>query len=482
MTAVLQQPSPAEAVERFTLQTVSRRSDKIAAMAACALGFFGFMPYPAINVGNTSALQVGNILTVLMLVPFVATLRWRRPLNIYPLLMIPLCLSAMAVAATGGGDVSLSLKLTAVLGITGLTMCATQLYVPRYALELLTGIAAAMIVHFVVGMWQFYAFRSDSFPLAELYVNQSFLSVQDNVTTIARWIKRPFGVFPEPSAMSSSLAPWVLLFAAHFLGLVHLKRQPTRRQAQLFAAAAAGGLLLIILSRSGHAAFTLAALGVMGLVWGLRVKAKPQTHLLAIAATAIVLPFVILLAATMLGDRVGGASKLGNSSWEERSSSLVVGFRLLTEGSVGTTLFGVGPGLSSPALKSLYDLEAVWSVLLSYVYETGLLGIVVVAWVGRTLLRTWKSMGHSLAFASFAGVWVVGITLTTSYSQLLPIWIAFGWLTMWPLVCGTTEAVVTTDTTRTTGERLRASREHAAHYQPHFRPTAPAWGKMQDSL
>jgi hypothetical protein len=137
----------------------------------------------------------------------------------------------------------------------------------------------------------------------------------------------------------------------------------------------------------------------------------------------------------MLADRVGGASKLGNSSWEERSSSLVIGFDVLTDRGLGTAVFGVGPGLSSPVMQKEYNLEAVWSVLLASIYETGLLGLIAVMSIASLLMRTWKTSGRSLAFAAITFVWLVGITLTTSYSQLLPIWIALGWLTIWPSVC-----------------------------------------------
>src|SRR5215210_4249200 len=102
MTAVLPQPLPAEPAPAPTLITASRFGDTCAAAAACALGFVGFMPYPAINVGNTSAIQFGNILTILMLAPFAAALRWQRPLNMFPMLMIPLCASALLVAGAGG--------------------------------------------------------------------------------------------------------------------------------------------------------------------------------------------------------------------------------------------------------------------------------------------------------------------------------------------------------------------------------------------
>lgn len=463
MTVVLQQPLPVEASPVGPrLQAVSRAGDKLAALAAAALGFFAFMPYPAINIGNASAIQIGNILTLLMLVPFIGAIgMWRRPMHVFPLLMIPIGISTLFVAATGSGDdVSLSIKFAMVSVVSCLAITAAQLYAPRYSMELLTGIAAATVVHVIVGLWQFHSFQSDSFPLVELYVNQSFLSVQDHANTIARYIKRPFGVFPEPSAMSSSLAPWVLLFASHFLGLVHFKRRPTRRQELLFAAAAASGLLLIILSRSGHAAITLAALGALAAVWALRIKARPQTHLLALIAAAVVLPFVIALAVNMLGDRLGGSSRLGNSSWEARTESLLLGFGLLTDGGPGTALFGVGPGLSSPALQEMAQLEAVWSVLLSFIYETGLIGMLTVAWIAWTLMRAWRVSQCNLAFAAIAFVWLVGITVTTSYSQLLPIWIALGWLTVWPSVCGAAAAPAarTIDTAGAAADRGEALR------------------------
>ncbi|MDQ3441982.1 MAG: hypothetical protein M3478_16750, partial [Planctomycetota bacterium] len=180
MTAVLQQPLPIKAQAEFRPSLRTAPCAGVAALAACALGFFGFMPYPAMNVGNTSAIQIGNVLTVLMLIPCAGMLRWRSPLHVYPLLIIPVCLSAMMVAATGSAaDFSLSMKFTAAWSLACLTLWAAQLYIPRYSMELLTGVAAATVVHVIFGLWQFYSFRSDSFPLVELYENQSFLSVQD---------------------------------------------------------------------------------------------------------------------------------------------------------------------------------------------------------------------------------------------------------------------------------------------------------------
>jgi hypothetical protein len=423
----------ADAAARMPVLTIAR--DRWAASCAALLGFFCFMPYPAINVGRQSAIQIGNILTVLLVLPAAAMLWRRRPFVLYTVMMVPLLASTLAVAASGSEDLELSLKITAALVLSMMSIWAAQLFVPRYGLEMLSGIALATVLHVAVGLWQFQSFKSETFPLVELYVNQSFLSVQTHVNTIARYIQRPFGIFPEPSAMSSSLAPWVVLWAAYFCDIIRFKREPTRFQRFLFAGAALGAVILIILSRSGHAAIMFAALAVIGVMWAVRTKVRPQVHLGVLLAAALVLPFVVSMATASLADRLGGASSLGNSSWEDRATSLVLGFKVFAEGGIGTALFGVGPGLSSPAMRELAQLDAVWSVLLSYVYECGLLGIIAVAWVGRDLLRTWNVAGRDIVFALILCVWLVGVTITTSYAQLLTLWIALGWLTVWPSVC-----------------------------------------------
>ena len=259
------------------------------------------------------------------------------------------------------------------MGVSCLTVLAVQLWAAGYSLELLTGVAAATLLHAAVGAWQWFAFRDGHLPLVELYANPSFLSVQENADTIARYIRRPFGLFPEPSAMSSSLAPWVLFWAAEAGGLLRLRREPARWQRRLFAAAAAGGLGLIILSQSGHAAVTLAAMAVFAAAWFVRRRATAGAYVAVVFAFAVVLPVVLWFAFDSLSNRVGGASDLGNSSWEDRSTSLVLGLQLWLQ-DVPTLVLGTGVGMTSPALQRSAHLEAVWSVLLTYVYETGFVG------------------------------------------------------------------------------------------------------------
>src|SRR5437762_4300472 len=253
--------------------------DRRAGILAAALAFFCFMPYPALPIVNNPAIQLGHVVTLLLCAPALAAPWMRRGLWLYPLLMAPLALASLRVALSGEGDLGLCLKTLAVWAVSCLTMVATQLHAPGHALEFLAGIAVATLVHLAVGVLQAYSFASGVFPLVSLYVNPSFLSVQENAEIIARYAQRPFGLFPEPSAMSSSLAPWVVFWVANLCGGVRLRREPGRRMKALFAAAALAGIGLIILSRSGHAAITLAAVLPFAAAWLARHRLTARFYL-----------------------------------------------------------------------------------------------------------------------------------------------------------------------------------------------------------
>src|SRR5690349_3194110 len=123
-----------------------------------ALGFFCFLPYPALPAGSYSAVQVGNVLVLAMALP-VLLLPWRhRPFWVYPLVMAPLCVSTLKAGLAQQTGLDLCLKALVVWGVSLVALLATQLLAPRYALHLLTGIAAAMGLHAAVGLWQLYSF------------------------------------------------------------------------------------------------------------------------------------------------------------------------------------------------------------------------------------------------------------------------------------------------------------------------------------
>lgn len=407
------------------------------------MGFFCFMPYSSLPVGNRTSLQFGHFFAMLVCVPVLFMAWRRRPFWIFLAVLAPLYFSTFAMAVTGRGDVTLSFKSIVVWTSACVMIVAGQVGAPRHALALLTGAALATLMHFFVGVWQLFAFQSGEFPLTWLYVNPAFLSVQDNAEKIAKYTQRPFGVFPEPSAMSSSLAPWVLFWTAHLCGLVKMRIEPARWQRALFSVAAAGGLALIIFSQSGHAVVTLAAASLFVAGWFLKSKATYRTYAGLVAVCGVVIPVVLWLAVSSLSNRMGG-EKMGNSSWEERSSSLVIGFRLVVGGDFQTLLCGYGPGMMSPILQRVYRLEAVWSVLLNYLYETGIIGLLGVFAIGLHQLNIWRKSRFSLAFAAITVVWLVGITITTSYNELLSLWMTLGWLSVWPEICRPQEKATVT--------------------------------------
>ena len=434
MIAPLEQPLPTEAARLALPRPRLEALRAPVGMYCAALGFFCFLPYPAIAVGNASAVQIGNVLVLLLGIPAVLVSWRRRPYWVFPLLLAPLCLSALKAAVAGHDELEVSLKTLSVWGLSCMTVLATQLCGPKYAVHVLTGVAAAALLHAGVGLWQVHGFSQGELPLAGLYVNPSFLSVQDNATIIARYIRRPFGLFPEPSAMSASLAPWVLVLLALSFGLLRLWTPVATKLRLLFGAAALGGLGLIIVSRSGHAAPTCLAVVVLVGAWFVRARATSKTFLAVLVVFGVFLPAVIYLAAVSVGERLGGKTAFGNSSWGERADSLRIGFDLVANSGVATNVFGMGVGLMSPALQESAGLDAVFSVLLTYVFETGLLGALAAAWVGYALLRVWAASGYDLTFLLVAGVWLVGVTVITSYAQLLPVWMTLGWLTVWPEV------------------------------------------------
>lgn len=409
----------------------------VAPGARFAVGLWAFlccMPYPALTIGNRSALQAGDLMSLLLLlVPCVAVGMRGRVLREYLLLLIPMAVSAYSLLFRFEGvEPMLCLKSIIVWAVPAATMVVTIAYCHKYRDEILTGIALATLAHGAVGAWQYVSFLSGEFPLLWLYTNPSFLSVENNATTIARYVQRPFGLFPEPSAMSASLSPWVVLFLAMSAGLMGEMPRVSPLQRTLYALASLVGLALILVSRSGQTIALLPGLAAMAGVWLWRAPATRRSYVILLLIFLAVAPLAAWASTQSLGTRLSGAGKLGNSSWDDRSASLRIGYDFVANAGPATAFLGMGPGQSSPAMQRTARLEAVWSVLLIYVYETGLIGALACIWIAGQLACVWREAATKTVFVAMTLVWFVGITLATSYQQLLPIWLTLGWLLEWP--------------------------------------------------
>src|SRR5438105_3462018 len=118
---------------------------RMGAVLAFLLGALAFLPYPAFPIGRNSAIQIGNVLTVIMVLPALS-LNWKRwPMLFFPLLMVPILLSVLKIGFAFDGRLELCMKGGTVWAVSALTMIAAQVYAPLYLLEMMAGIAAITI-------------------------------------------------------------------------------------------------------------------------------------------------------------------------------------------------------------------------------------------------------------------------------------------------------------------------------------------------
>ena len=108
--------------------------------------------------------------------------------------------------------------------------------------EVLAAAGAAIVLHSLIGLYQLYSFSKNQFPLLFLYVNPSFGSLQ-LPEGYALYNSRPFGLFPEPSAMAASLGPWTVLLAGLLLDPGLRRRLSWRRVWPVIPPVACGCLL-----------------------------------------------------------------------------------------------------------------------------------------------------------------------------------------------------------------------------------------------
>ena len=154
-----------------------------------------------------------------------------------------------------------------------------------------------------------------------------------------------------------------------------------------------GGALLVA-SASGYA-LLLPLFAIGGYVFG-RWTRRPT-----VAGTSIgCLPMALIVASTLgvllaalpiMILRVTTEMGLEAGSWVQRARSIQIGF-LEFVSSADRVLFGIGPGVSHKVVSSQdSSLEAIYSTLLRYIFETGIVGAMALAIVAIGLLRIIKA-------------------------------------------------------------------------------------------
>jgi hypothetical protein len=412
---------------------------------AALFAFACFLPYPALALGGSTGLQVSHAAALLVLPILVFVGMPARQLLSFSLLMFSLLASATFLLMTGR-ILSVHVMLGAVVGLMLLHVVIVPGGVLARSANLhasLAGVCAAILMHVGIGLFQLYSYRQEVFPLIWLYRNPAFLPIEGVASDAAFWTKRPFGLFPEPSAMAASIGPWLVLL----IGL--LLRRDLRsgfppRLVTLMTVAGLSGTLLVIISKSGYTVPLLLAMAMLLLraAKGRVTSGVSARTLLAALLLVPVLGLTVLFARDQLGKRLDLQS---NDSWQARGQSIVVGLNAL-HGGLTMIVFGHGPGQSYPFIQrtqtsellpswfrtgEIKRVDAIWSVAGVWYAEMGMLGVLMLVIILSMVLSAILNSSASLIGLSALFAWLCGIIFTTSYQPLSPIWLFLGFLLEW---------------------------------------------------
>lgn len=399
--------------------------------------FACFFPYPALSIGQNNGLQASQLMAIAA-VPLLLLGPPNRQFRATLLLMAPIYVSTFANYLRGTtSSADIMVKESIAMSLALVVLWPSGLAAGRATFgRTLDAAAAAIVVHTAVGLVQVYSFASDTFPMLVLYQNPSFRSMQDWAAVYATYMKRPCGIFPEPSAMAASLGPWIVVLGGLLVEPERARRLGWRPNA-LTVAAVVGGLLLLALSRSGMVfviAVALLAVGATRL--RLLMRSFGLAQFAAIALLIVGGTGVLGYAVSKIGGE--GLAERVEDSWGLRGASIRMGLLMNTE--PAGLAFGVGPGQSSPIIQATwsgppvpaYQGEvSIWSALVRYYAETGWAGGAALTVVLAIAIRSAVGSSAPVLGLGALGVWLFGPTLATSYMPLSAIWLFLGVALSW---------------------------------------------------
>ena len=331
-----------------------------------------------------------------------------RSTRAYVALVIPILVSLAALTYLGGrGDAGVAIRTTATTMAALLILPAAGALMRQARIQwLIAPVSLAICIHALVGVWQYLVFPGGGFPLRAIFQNTSFHDLQGISTSYALYVARPFGLFPEPSAMAAALGPWVL-----FLLWYGLRPGEQARKKALVGAGA--GTVLILLSQSIYAVFLLPC-GFLILLFHRRTSTR-KTSVLEVLAWALA-----ALGAVMFPILSAGRIDFNtNNSTQGRLTSLIEGISQPLNSAL-TIFVGVGPGQSGNAVAAQAGAAtAIYSVVVMVFAEGGLIALIAMIYVGRMCL---VGRRHGYAYI-FMFAWAAGIVFTTSYVSLSSIWV-----------------------------------------------------------
>lgn len=421
---------------------------------AALWGLAIFLPYPAIPAGANTGLQIGHLMMA-VLVPLAVVHRHRIAWAWYAYLLLAV---PQFIGVFAQGFSSMSMNAAVVQIITMLVIPVTALVFQSRPRTMLAAVCVALAFHGAVGIWQWFAFDSHEFPLAGLFVNPSFAPYDDEqIELYSEYVQRPMGLTPEPSAMMTMTMGWVLLLLSASVDGSARNGVPFFRLTAWRVIGLGMFLFTMVISKSGGVGFFGAGLAALILINVTRHHERRPGLALATLVGFIV---AAVLSYFHLMQRVESETTQ-RGSWDERSISIQIGFRLIRDADFLQMLFGYGGGEVSRIADRLQSTAAVHSWLLSELVGYGLVGLVgligLVVLIGRAAARS----GDPWSWVIMMAVWATGPTLLTGYIHLLSTW-AFLAIPLSLAHLGETKPA----------NRLRDPRKHRAYGLPGAAPAS----------
>lgn len=368
-----------------------------------------FFPYLGLPAGANTNIPLSSLVSLLII-----HVALRVPVLLVSFILVlsgPAILSLIQTLLGSGIINPLGLAIwpfhvMPLFGFAAIVLGSSRFPVMAIRVGILVTVAFAVVQKFYLEM--------GIIPLLQYYSLPGYASVQGNAESIARYIRRPFAFFPEPSFMAGSLALAVV-------ALIVVRRRIDPRLSAWEYTLSFASVGVIYLSDSGSALVSIGLI-LFTLLW-------PTVK----GAWRITLVSAVTVVTFWLGSQVLASRGLAqNYSWSDRLASIIGALRYFVS-SEENLIVGAGKGSASllfrqgeiplDGLQYFNALPDVFSVIGRLWLECGLL------FGGPLILGCWAAIALQVRIVSgwaVAGacvvLWILVAGLTISYESAAWLW------------------------------------------------------------
>lgn len=373
-----------------------------------------FFPYVAVPLGSNTNVSLAALVGILL--SFLLARFVHMTILAVTFLTLPF-LATLVRILFHSAESNANAYITSIFSVVTVFGAASSLYILRD--RTIPLLRCSIFASCLIAIAQKYFFLDRGIvPWIELYNIPGYASVAANAETIGLYIRRPFGLFPEPSFLAGTVA---LASAALLLLKIAFMSQIGWQDWLVLVLTT----FTIFISDSGSGIVCIAILALSIFV------PVVQRNRALLILLPLVLTAAIGLGLAIANSRQGG----GNTSWNDRLASIVGGMRLLTEDPVHV-LVGLGRGMVPSYFQAgkvqylditVYSyIPDIYSVIGRILMENGVLfGAPFIFWLALLILRL-GGKNIKLVGCLFLVLWIVVAGLTISYETAAWIWILPG--------------------------------------------------------